>query len=184
MKNRSLKMILFFLFCAFLNVQAQTTSKELIEMETADRVANHITKIFSKKMYAEKGLVTIGVGGGAVKGSGKGLRMLSVTMECYQMCNIQQARKLLLECVNEYVAEINKHEEFKKYAHPFPFDFKNVSISILFTDKTTGMFYSPPRIATADALEGEFSYGTAPDPEGLLETVGEETYTEALCKSI
>ena len=171
MKNRSLKMILFFLFCAFLNVQAQTTSKELIEMETADRVANHITKIFSKKMYAEKGLVTIGVGGGAVKGSGKGLR-------------IQQARKLLLECVNEYVAEINKHEEFKKYAHPFPFDFKNVSISILFTDKTTGMFYSPPRIATADALEGEFSYGTAPDPEGLLETVGEETYTEALCKSI
>ena len=179
MKNILFKIISCSLLCAFLTTEAQISSQELIEMEKADQVADHITKIFSKKMYAEKGLVTIGIGGGPAKGSGKGLRMLSVTMQCYQKCDIQQARKLLLECVDEYMKEINKHEEFKKHAHVFPFGSKNVSISILFTDKATQEFCPPPNIAVADALEGEFSYGTCPDPEGLLQTVGEETYEEA-----
>jgi hypothetical protein len=72
------------------------------------------------------------------------------------------------------------HEGYKRYAHSFPFDFQNIRISILFIDKKTQEFYPPPCIASAHADEGEFIYGICPDPEGPLQTVGEETHVKAL----
>ena len=179
MKNIFLKVVFCCSLCVFLNVEAQITPEEFIEMEKADQVPSFITKIFSKKMYAEKGLVTIGTGGGAAKGSSKGLTTLSVTMHCYQKVNIQQARNLLLECVDEYVIEINKHKEFKQYAYSFPFDVKNIEISLLFVDKMKQDCYLPPYIATAHADERELSYCLSPDSDGPLQRVLTETYEEA-----
>ena len=184
MKNVFLKILFCCLFYLFSDVEAHLiTQEEFIEMERADRIADCITKAFSQKMYKNKGLVTIGTGGGAAQGSSKGLTTLAVTMECYQKANLQQARKLLLECINEYITEINKHDEFKEHAHSFPFNSENIDISILFTNKTTQEFYSPPCLAVARIMEGKLSYCISPDSNGPLQRILAETYKEAILLS-
>ena len=174
-----LKLAFCFLFCAFLDVEAQITPEELQEWEDSHKVSTYITRTFSQKIYKDKGLVTIGTGGGAEEGSSKGLTLLSITVECHKKFNIQEARKLLLECVDEYVAEINKHEEFKKHAYSFPFDFRNANITILFKDRTTKKFYPPPCLCSASAEKGELSYCMDPNPKGPLQQILTETYEEA-----
>ena len=150
------------------------TPKELNEMKRADIIADRLTDNFSKKMYENKGLVTIGTGGG---GPGK-LRMLAVDFECYQEMNISHARKLLLECVDGFLVEINKNPELKPFLREFPFTFKNVCIDIVFVKKDDRIFVDHPSIAATGIKEGRIDYTTYVN-ERLI-TIKEETYEEAL----
>lgn len=144
------------------------------EWSRCDLIANRITYNFSIKMYETEGLINTGTGGG---GPGK-LRMLSVSFDCYQKMDISQARKLLLECVDEFLAEINKTPEIAPYSREFPYTFKNVNIDILFIDKETRNFLSPPSIAAAGIKEGVLDYSIHQDER--LKFIKFETYEEAL----
>jgi hypothetical protein len=175
---RFIFIIISIILFASCNEKADTRTPERKKIDYCELLENRTTISFVEKMKRKKGLIGIGLGGGSA-GPGKGARMLSVTFECYQKVNIAQARMLLLECVQEFLDEINSKQELESCLSVFPFTYKNISISLLFTDKkSNGDFFQPPLIAAAGADEGEMHYVIARDDS--LERVKEETYEEAL----
>ena len=179
-------MMLFGLMYSFSNLEAEAEMQihpqiDLQRSEDSHRVSSHLTKVFSQKMYKDKALVTVGSGGGAAKGSGKGLRMLAVDFESTQALDIQQGRRLLIECVEAYLKVINASTDFRKYAENFPFNFKNISISIGFTDRNENEFLEPPFLAIATADEGQMHYYLHQNEK--LQLVCKETYEEAVLLS-
>ena len=178
MKILLLKLSFLFCVCSVFSTEVgMTFSQELQKWEEADKVTDRPTKAFSTKMYLEKGLITVGSGGG-VSDSGKGLRMLSVAFEAYQKFDVQQARNLLIECVEAYLIEINKTKELREYAQPFPFSFKNIEISVMFIDQKTQSFIKPPYLAVASVSEGQVYFCTYQND--LLNRVAEESYEKTL----
>ena len=155
-----------------------TSPEDQQKMEICNSIANHVTGLFTKKMQKEKELRAIGFGGAGGGYPGSGLRMLSVDFECYQEMNISQARKLLLECVDGFLAEINRTPELKPFLREFPFTFRNVDISIIFISEKSRNFIHSPSIASAridDELLMFMIY-----PEDKLKILKKETYEEAL----
>lgn len=145
--------------------------------ENADFCADYVTAQFERKMYKEKGLVTIGTGGGGSPYH-KGLTRLSISFEDYKEVNVAEARRLVIECADRYLADINANEDLKKYLVPNPFTIKNVDIGVLFINKKTREFVSPPFVSTAKISKGELRY-TIHDNE-LLKTIKRETYEDAV----
>ena len=178
MKCLLIMLLSFLLIYPIFSAENVVSPEELQKWEDCEKVTNHLTQNFIKKMYSQKSLVAIGTGGGSSYLE-NGLRMLSVEFEIYQKSDIQQARMLLIECVEAYLEQINKTIEFKQYASSFPFDFKNISIGIYFTDKKSRKLETPPSLAVASADEGKLRYSIDPDPKGPLKTIRKETYQEA-----
>lgn len=129
--NQKTTTILTAIVLTFFSCNAKSdTSLDITEMERADRHADHVTMMFTKKMHEELGLLAIGTGGGG--SPREGLNHLSVTFECYDKMNIDQARQLLIKCTNEFLQEINENKDITTCLTTVPFTDKNIKLSILF----------------------------------------------------
>ena len=144
--------------------------------ESADYCADYVTALFANKVHMEKGLILTGTGGGG--SSEKGLTMLSVSFEKDQKIDLSEARKLIVECTDEFVSEINSSLDLKKHLFSVPFTYENIKISILFVDQKEHEFVSPPFISAIRISEGEIRYKIHENDH--LKMVKEETYEEAL----
>jgi hypothetical protein len=169
--------IISFIFFTSCTVKTDTRTPERKKTDYCELIENRATIAFVEKMKRKKGLIGIGIGGGSA-GPGKGAKMLSVTFECYQKVDIAQARMLLLECVQEFLAEINSKQELESCLIVFPFTYKNINISILFINKSAESFFQPPSIAATSADEGQMDYFIARDD--VLTSTREEPYEESL----
>jgi hypothetical protein len=173
-----LKYLLLLLFLVGCQSNLHLTSQKK-ENVNCDKKADEITIRFSNEIMKKYGLRAVGMGG---SGDQAKLKLLSVTLETDRKIELLEGRKIILDCIQEYLKLINESEEFKSCLQTYPFTEKNLDIGILFIDNITCDFITSPHIAVIDAAQGVISYMTFIDNK--LDVVNEETYEKALKSTI
>ena len=56
---------------------------------------------------------------------------LGILFQVKRKLSIEQAREILVDCVQEFLTEINSNEEIRPYLENFPFTSKNIHIALL-----------------------------------------------------
>jgi hypothetical protein len=152
------------------------TPEERKKTEEGERLADEITISFAKKVKQRFGLKMSGTGGG---GDGKQINLLTVAFNLHKEMSLSQARQLIMECVQEFIKEINDHEQLKNYTALWPFTFTNVKLDILFIiDRPERGLIPAPYTAAVIYDKGRLTY--MEEIKGELEVVQTETYEEAL----
>lgn len=91
----------------------------------------------------------------------------------------EEARKLIISCLNDYLGAVNNDESIRPYLKNYPFTSKNISLKIFNYYLDRSDVYHP-YIGTVTAREGKISYYT--DEPNNLKYYSEkyETYDEAV----
>jgi hypothetical protein len=148
-------------------------TRESIERE---RLCDTIMSKVAVKLQHEKGLIPCGSGGQ----TSHGVQMLALSFDYRQPTTIENGRKLLIAAVQEFVQSVNAEEQIRPYLQNYPFEAKNVQISIFLQNPDGSKLSSGLHVISA--YEGILNYNID-DPEGpLFKTLLEETYEEALQK--
>jgi hypothetical protein len=94
--------------------------------------------------------------------------------------NRERARKIIVDCIDEYVSAINNAEPLlAQYLSHFPFSSKDIEITIYCADERGGDIYDPALVGI-DVWDGRIFYRTK-NPKGQYgyKSEYEETYEEA-----
>ena len=97
-----------------------------------------------------------------------------------KIADVEEARKLILTCVQEFLNEANSNEDFRPLMKVYPFTEKNISIIVIFYDEEGRDIHYPyisSIIKRATAIDYTSMGPTVYDPYAQEIT---ETYEEAL----
>ena len=139
------------------------------------KLAHEITAKTAKKLKEQKGLALAGTGG-QMMGD---IQMMMMGFNFYKVIDIETARQLLVDSVQEYLSDINSNEEIKPHLHNYPFTPKNVEIVIYFYNPD-GSQVSPSKLSIAEACRDEIIYYIDDPQKHTLKLLHEESYEEAL----
>lgn len=168
-----MKNIIMFIFI-LLSISLYSNEKnERLEL---NKVAHKIKIDFAKKMSTKYGFELVGTGGGGVTE----LNLLSLHFQYpNKTYELPEARYLMIQCVNEFLNEINSNNYFKNHSKIYPFNINNIEIIIGFV--TNNKFASEGKIASVGFYnEGKIYYHIHDDEKDTLETISMETYEKAL----
>lgn len=142
-----------------------------------DQKSSQVIIKFGQEMKNKKNLNLCGIGGGA----NNGLWLLNASFETYQEPLTQsKARKLIVECVEDFLSTINEDEQLKPYLKVYPFTIENIELRIFcYTPDKNRIF--DPYIGVVSCLRGIINYDTNDplDPYKYKANL-EESYEEAL----
>ena len=140
----------------------------------ADQVILATEKKFEKKYQ----MITIGEG---AANNGKGqFTLLRLYCISYEILSLEGCRKLMLNCIEDFLFEINHNENIRQYLEHYPFTFNDLSLCIIFNDKNNATLYHPNYNSVAFS-GGILQYDTySPEERYKPKTEYEETYEEAL----
>jgi hypothetical protein len=140
-----------------------------------EKIADKITEQTAKKLKEQKGLSLAGTGGQMMDD----IQMMMMGFNLYNVVDIETARQLLVDSVQEYLSAINSNEEIRPHLHNYPFTAQNVEIVIY--------FYSPDgskvplgEITIAAANQGKVVYYIDDPEKHTIKSLHEETYEEVL----
>ncbi len=91
-----------------------------------EKLADRITLITSDKIEKETGLRLIGINGGMMDH----IRVMGMSFDCYKNINMEEGRKLVIHCVNEYLSAINSNEALRPHLVHYPFTPQDVEIAL------------------------------------------------------
>ncbi len=97
-----------------------------------------------------------GAGGGMPDGI---VNMLALSYDLKQSLAIEQARPILIDCLNTYVNAVNADVELRPYLKNYPFDPKNIEINIFFWTQNMEIV-SDPYLCVVSAVNGKLVYCT------------------------
>src|SRR3569832_1867997 len=141
-----------------------------------DEIADQITAISAKNIEKQTGLCLIGTGGGSADNH---LRTLNMSFQCYQEIDMDQARHLVITCVNVFLSAINASEKIKPFLIHHPFTPKDIEIRI-FIQKSHAEDVALGGISVVSEIDGNVIYKVRdPDPV-ILKIVLKETFEKAL----
>ena len=102
---------------------------------------------------------------------------------CFQVrrpVSKEEGRKLLIDCAEELLSQINTHPDFQQFMHEYPFTVKNIEIVMYVSTETGGTIYHP-EIAIFSLVNGQLCYRTnTPENRYIFFSKEKETYEEAL----
>lgn len=139
------------------------------------KIADNITDKTAKKLKEQKRLYLVGTGG---KMMGD-IQAMDMGFFFYQEVDLKEARNLIVYVINEYLFEINNHEEIRPFLHEYPFTAKNVEIDI-WVKASDGTRPSQGKIYYISASNGIINYYIRLPEEQSRKSICEETYEEAL----
>ncbi len=139
-----------------------------------EKIVNEILKKTSMKLAHEKGLIPFGEGGRMMDQ----IKMLSLAFLYRHPIDIEEGRELLVFAVQEFLAEVNANERVRPYLNNFPFEPKNISLSIYLQNRD-GSTFGAGKLSAIWANEGMMQYKIE-DSNKRLEKIHQETYQEAL----
>lgn len=138
-------------------------------------MADKITKKTAKKLRDYKNLVLVGSGGGMMYD----VEMMAMSFDYYHEVTIDEARKLIVYVINEYLSEINGNAEIRPYLHDNPFTAKNLEIRI-WTCNRDGSKILPDKIDYFSAIEGQIRYYLPWVENQTNRSIRAESYEEAV----
>jgi hypothetical protein len=167
-------LMLFFPFLYFVS-HIVDPSKGLSK---GDRISNQLIARFGKQMEEKYGFHPCAFGGGATE---EGIWLFSIHFDYYhEPMLIDQARRLIVSCAEEFLELINSSEEIRPYLKNYPSTAKNIEIAIFFKSVERKKIYDP-YMAVVSTNEGTITYRTEEEGNRFdykLEV--DESYEEAL----
>lgn len=170
MKKLLLLSMLMFFFTSGYNMHADTyipSKKELaankLIIETAETLAKR------HNMFA------VGEGGRMLFE----IEILSLSFRVDRYLTKEEGRLIAVDCVEEFLKNINKDERIRPYLKNYPFTPKNVSILLfMFDEKGYGACH--PNIGVVDASHEKIIYKTDERGKPGYKETYEESYQDAL----
>jgi hypothetical protein len=112
---------------------------------------------------------------------GEGIWLMDLGFHCENsLLTEEEARKLIVQVVNDFLTDVNQEESLRPYMRDYPFTPKNVDITIFNSDIEIGdCFY--PFISAINSNQGKVGYFT--EEEGQIygyKTKKYETWDEAI----
>lgn len=139
-----------------------------------ERMADGITSATAQKIERETALRLIGTGGGAIDH----IRKLNMSFEYLGEMSVDQARELLVYCVDGYLSAINEHEQIRPHLIHYPFTPNDVEITIFISQRDRRKV-PVGALAVVSERKGVLNYDTRQEGTNFTKTIHEETYEEA-----
>ena len=136
------------------------------------KLTDKVTIVTAKEIYKRLELKCVGTGGG----DAHDVRMLFMAFKSYEPFDIQKGRKLIVECVTEYLKNINANEPLRSYLHNYPFLPENIKMVIF----GPNLIEDLPNLKSVSLREGTIEYRIERSLDSPLENIHEETFQEAL----
>lgn len=169
-----MKYIYLLLIAIFLTACQPSTSKTYQTSEH-EKIADKITSLTAQKIESETGLRLMGTGGGMM---GK-VRMMAMSFQYSGDITLQQARELLIYCLNEYLLAINSNEEIRPYLIYHPLNPEDIQIEIYIRSQSQEE-QSIGALSLVGAVRGVLDYNIKqPDPM-IYEKIHNESYEKAV----
>jgi hypothetical protein len=147
---------------------------EEIENDKIDNLCNRVTfTTVSQLINAHEGLHSIGFGGGGALGINK----LTIIFNYYKSIDVENARKLIVDCVKSFLININKEEELRPHLKVYPFKPANVEIDIHVLPGDKPLY---PNIKTILFWREKIEYYYFSEKDSEDEKCIEESYETAL----
>lgn len=115
------------------------------------------------------------VSGGGMMGD---IQRVALGFEAVQNVDVMQARNLLVQKEEQFLALVNSNREVRPFLHTFPFVAKDFRLSFSFI-KPDGSRVDPPNIAFVFVQEGEITYCVDNRKKTGLDDVHTESYAVA-----
>ena len=106
------------------------------------------------------------------------IHRFEIFYDSLEKLNINNARKKLIKCVEEYLNEINNDQELKQYLYNHPFTDKELVFCIFFYEQTGGSL-KDPYISLCSVDQGMVYYNVDYS-DGSFERFHEEPYEKAV----
>ena len=182
MKNYLIKMLkicipLILLFVGIAAIKLENEPDEYQGLPDDDKLLyqfiNRQGKILGKKYHMEQS-------GNGLGGMDK-VWLMTIAFDRYGTpINEQEARSLVVHCVEDLLEAINNDEQLRPYLRDYPFTAKNLRLSIINFDKNQDVHYFP-NISVVSNSEGKVGFFTDdPSDKYKYHTKKYETYDEAV----
>ncbi len=135
-------------------------------------LADGIINKTANEFKTQKHLYLIGHGGSLMYD----VKKLSISFVSNEDIDINKGRELIIYCIQTFLSNINSDEQIRPYLNTFPFQAKDIDISISFRESDTEIKHS---IDFISMHYGKIFYDIS-DKEETLKTIHKETYEEAL----
>ena len=169
------KHLIFFLLLLTIAFSCTQPSHEILFKRERDKRVHSALRNF-KAVMEIKGYRTAGVGEGIDHSTGK-QNYLGITFDIEKLPNIDFARKVEIEALQEFLIYINKEEGIQDYVAEYPYPLKFVHIAFISRNRESGLF------SVANSSREEIYY-LEDDPKmpfgGPLKEVHRESYAEAV----
>lgn len=107
------------------------------------------------------------------------IKEVGLLFHSHRILSIEEAREILVDCVQEFLSEINTNEEIRPFLENYPFTPKNIDIAIFIKD-SNGIGVYDPNLNTVSASSGKLYYKTvSKDDTFNYKSEYKETFDEA-----
>ena len=142
-----------------------------------EKISDKITARTAKKLSKKYQLDPVGSGGSMMHD----VKKLALSFNCYHPLSIDESRRLVVDCVNEYLKSVNENKEIRPYLHNFPFNEQNIELAIFIFEDNKFTKIQPGQVSSVSTLNGKIRYKTrSAEDQYKRETLHQETYEEAL----
>jgi hypothetical protein len=153
------------------NANPTRSENERIKM---NKIAGQVSVNFSKKMKEKFDFDLLGMGGGGFHD----LNTLSFHFNCPMILDVFEARKLIIQVVDEFINDINSKQNIKLYLRNYPFTVNNINLLIGF--KKNNQYPIEGKVAFISCSNEKIDYATFEHEKNHLTNIFRETYNEAL----
>ncbi len=120
------------------------------------------------------------ISGFTLSGGKKGYDTIGIDFDKRGILSKNEGRKIIVECLNDLLNEINSNSELQPYLFLRPFSIKNIRVTILILDADGKLIYYPS-IEIIGARNGHISYlAKSMEDEYKFVSLGKETFEEAV----
>ena len=144
-----------------------------------EKIADRTTALAATKIEKETGLRLIGTGGRMMDQ----IRMMGMSFHYLGEMSIEKGRELLIYCIDEYLSAINSNEQMRGHLSHYPFTCKDIEIRI-FVSKPDSTDVPIGDLSVIGAYDGCLTYKIRQSGAAALKRIYEETYEEALLKTV
>jgi hypothetical protein len=149
-----MRFVIILAICCFAVMLYAFEHKE--NRRTFDKIANSITIKTADQLEQKYGVVGSGFGLSAPEGK---VKKMILDLRIYHILTFDEARKLLVNCVEEYIFEINNNPEIQSFLEEVPFTKNQVEVGLFILSEDGGEIFDP-NVAVASLYKGEIEYNT------------------------
>ena len=137
--------------------------------------SNLITNQFIKDLKKKHNFHYAGGGGGFLYD----VKNITLDFESHKILNVNEARKLFLECSEELLVRINSDDKIRPFLNHFPFSNKGTALSLSFYNNK-GNYLENKHVALIFSCKNSIHYYFFDPEKQKLQPFHEESYQEAL----
>jgi len=166
------------IFIGLATISLTTDQNMYQEPSVHDKALYDFIAKMGSKFEKKYKISLIGRGGGATP---EGIWLMCVSFEREdEPLTEEEARKLIIHCVDDFLSAVNSDEKLKPFLKEYPFTPKNLELTIFNYNKSR-ILHCFPSIAVVKDLRGKIGFFTEdPSTKPRYHTKKYETYEESV----